>query len=97
MHLAAFNGHTQVIEILAAFGDDIEAQTSDEGRTPLMLAHDVPTVRCLLNLDAKTTNTAKDGFHVWHASNDEIHDLLFAHDSRSVRVNGLFEIIIIRP
>ena len=38
LHLAAFNGHKEIVELLIANGADVNAKSDDVGRTPLDLA-----------------------------------------------------------
>jgi ankyrin repeat protein len=78
IHLASYNGHIDVIEVLMAFGDDIEA-TSFDGLTPVMHAHERNTVRCLLKFGATVSA------HMMNSSNDgDIHDMVVEQANRSV-------------
>lgn len=91
LHLAAFEGHTRIIEILCAFGACLEIvdMFNDTPLIRAVQADNVEAVRLLLALNADATRIVLDGRFAIRTNCKEMRQLLLEHSKKSVR-NFLF-------
>lgn len=92
LHYGTSGGRCIVIELLVAFGADLECISSD-GWSPLIVAAmwlKPDAVRLLLALNADMTKAADRGWDVSQIDNEEFKQHVLEHSKKRVRISDRY-------